>query len=196
VQWLNGLNLPEQLERDQFIESPLCHPATMIRRTALEEVGAWRHGDFPEDYELWLRMLGHGWRLKNLPEVLFRWRDGNNRLTRTDPRYSHQAFLRVKAQAFKQRHGLRAQVWGAGPIGRRFTRYLQSEGVSVDTLWDIDPKKVNQVSYGLRVRHIDELGGPGVPMAVAVGAEGARGEIRKFLAQRGWADGTHFHCVA
>lgn len=52
-------------------QGAICHPATMIRRSAMVAVGGYReafHG--AEDHDLWLR-LGEVGRLANLSEVLF-----------------------------------------------------------------------------------------------------------------------------
>jgi hypothetical protein len=53
-------------------QSPLAHPAALLRRTALEAVGGYRL-DQAEDYDLWLR-LSERWRLANLavPVTLYR----------------------------------------------------------------------------------------------------------------------------
>src|SRR5262249_36252637 len=41
VAWMNALISPEDHERDLFVESPLCHPSVMLRRSALEDVGGY-----------------------------------------------------------------------------------------------------------------------------------------------------------
>ena len=53
-------------------KSPLAHPAVLLRRSALEEVGGYRL-DRAEDYDLWLR-LSERWNLANLaaPVTLYR----------------------------------------------------------------------------------------------------------------------------
>ena len=52
VAWLNGLTSPALVARDLFVEAPLVHPAALLRRGPLEQVGGWRDGPFPEDYDL------------------------------------------------------------------------------------------------------------------------------------------------
>ncbi|HEY1086293.1 MAG TPA: glycosyltransferase, partial [Archangium sp.] len=118
-QWLSSLTTPETLFADALVESPLCHPSVTLRRRVLDEVGGWRDGDFPEDWELWLRILERGHRLACLPEVLHRWRDGNGRLTRTDPRYRWEAHLALKADFVSRRLGTERGLvlWGAGEKG-------------------------------------------------------------------------------
>ena len=52
----------------------ICHPAAMLRRSAVEQVGGYRpQFEYSEDYDLFLRLAEVG-RLANIPEVLFRYR--------------------------------------------------------------------------------------------------------------------------
>lgn len=53
---------------------PLVHPSVMMRREAVEAVGAYKPGTFPhEDHDLFLRLAEVG-KLTALPEVLLRYR--------------------------------------------------------------------------------------------------------------------------
>jgi len=54
--------------------SPICHPAATMRRSALVDVGGYRAESHPaEDLDLWLR-LGEVGVLANLPDVVLRYR--------------------------------------------------------------------------------------------------------------------------
>ncbi|MFW5886517.1 MAG: glycosyltransferase family 2 protein [Bacteroidota bacterium] len=55
VEWNNQILSPEDIQQHQFIETPVINPTAMFRRNSLEKFGSYIHGDFPEDYELWLR---------------------------------------------------------------------------------------------------------------------------------------------
>ena len=68
------------------------------RRAAVVRAGGCRQGDFPEDYDLWLRLHQSGHRMAKLPVVLLDWRDSPARLSRTDPRCSREAFDRLRAR--------------------------------------------------------------------------------------------------
>lgn len=94
VAWVNA-NDPMD---ERLIESPLIHPASLLRASAVRAVGCYRRGDFPEDYDLFLRLSEHGRLARVDAEVLY-WRDGPARLTRTDSRYASPAAMPVK-QAF------------------------------------------------------------------------------------------------
>lgn len=195
--WLNSLTTPAALFADRFVESPLCHPAATIRRAALDEVGGWRDDGFAEDYQLWLELLGRGHRLSNVPRVLFRWTDREERLTRTDPRYGLERMIRLKARYLAR--GLaqqRCRVWGAGETGLKLARALRDEGVEVTALFDVDPRKVGARIDGAPVRSYRSLSAPGEHLIAAVGAKGARQEIRAHLAALGWCEGEHFTCAA
>ncbi len=198
ARWLNGLTSPERLARERFIESPLCHPSVTLRRAALDAVGGWEAGDFPEDYQLWLKLLARGYRLTCLPELLFRWRDHDERLTRRDPRYAKERHLALKARFLAEvLPGRRCVVWGAGRIGRALSRELRQNGVEIVSLLDVDPRKIGRRVDGIPVEDWRSLGAPGVLHLVsAVGAKGARENIRLALISAGWSEGEHFTCAA
>jgi glycosyltransferase involved in cell wall biosynthesis len=200
ARWLNSLTTPERLGRERFVESPLCHPSTTIRRSALDAVGGYDDGDLPEDYQLWLELLHAGWKLACVPQVLFRWRDHDRRLTRVDPRYAEVRFIAAKAR-YLARGPLapdrRCAVWGAGRTGRALARRLRQENVEVCRFLEVDPAKIGTRIEGAPVLSWTSLGPPGeAHLLVAVGAKGAREEIRGALAARGWIEGRDFTCCA
>ena len=134
VEWLNGLLTPDDIARERFVESPVVHPASMVRREALMEIGGYREVDWAEDYDVWLRFLDAGHRIGMVPEVLFDWYDSDSRLTRTHGRYSQENFLRAKAHYLAKLPAVQAggvAICGAGPIGKRIGRLLIDEDVRV-----------------------------------------------------------------
>jgi glycosyltransferase involved in cell wall biosynthesis len=197
--WLNGLTSWEALYRDRFVESPLCHPSVTLRRQPILDAGGYRGGDFPEDYELWLRLMARGHRLLNLAPVLLRWRDHASRLTRVDPRYARDRFRFLKARYIAK--GLAPGplwIWGAGPNGRMLARDLRAEGRDILGFIDIDPRKVGRVlAQGARVFAPEHLPPPGEHhLLAAVGVKGAREDIRARLTARGWTELAHYTCTA
>ncbi len=196
--WLSSLTTPERLFADALVESPLCHPSVLLRRAPLVAVGGWRDGDFPEDWELWLRLLEAGHRLSCVPSVLHRWTDGERRLTRTDRRYRAEAHLRLKADVLARRVGKKPlTVWGAGK-GLALMRELRARGAFIERLVDLHPRKVGTRIDGVAVVRPSELPPPSdaTHLVTAVGAKGARDEIRAFLVAHGWSEGRHFTCAA
>jgi glycosyltransferase involved in cell wall biosynthesis len=194
--WLNALTSPESLYRDRFVESPLCHGSVLLRREALEAVGGWSDGDFPEDWDLWLKLLESGRRLSVVPRVLYRWRDHDRRLTRTDARYALSRHAALKARYLAAKHR-RLTIAGAGRTGLELSRLLRARGVEIDRFIDVNPKKIGQRIEGIAVVSPDEVGPPGpVHLIAAAGSKGARDEIRRHLSALGWREGEHFTCAA
>ena len=197
--WLNGLVEPEAIGREMYVESPLPHPAVVIRRAALEAMGGWRDGPFPEDYDLWLRLDATGARFAKVPRVLLLWRDGGRRLSRTDPRYSPDAFLACKADHLVE--GLLAgrtavQGCGAGRDAKAWGRALAARGVRVARWFEVDPRKIGQTVAGApvlpwppRPEHRD------LPLLAAVGRPEARARIRADLEASGWEEGREWVIV-
>ncbi len=197
--WLNGVRSPEEVRRDLFVESPLAHPSVIYRRDRVLGIGGYRDGDFPEDYDLWLRVFEAGGPMGKCDALVLQWRDRPDRATRTDPRYGPEAFRRLKAEVLARTflRGGACQVWGAGPEGRRWRRVLRESGVTVRRFFDIDPRKVGRrLGHGEPVLPIEDL--PrwrDCPLLVAVGAPGARDQVRGHLQRLGWVETVDFRCV-
>ncbi|HET7011207.1 MAG TPA: glycosyltransferase [Anaerolineales bacterium] len=204
LEWQNGLLTPEAIARQIFVESPLAHPSLMIRRAWLERVGGYQDNAWPEDYDLLLRLHLAGARFGKVPRLLVRWREHARRLTRIDPRYSVEAFLRAKAHYLRRGplgHAPKVILWGAGQMGRRLSKHLLREGVDLAAFVDIDPEKIGRVRRGRPIHDPADLPRlllehqPAVVLA-AVGARGARRLIRDRLTAMGLEEGRDWWAVA
>jgi glycosyltransferase involved in cell wall biosynthesis len=181
TEWVNSLDDPRV---GILVESPLFHPAVLMRADAVEAVGGYRDGDFPEDYDLWLRLVAAGWRIEAVPEDVVLLRDRPGRLTRTDPRYARRAFFPLKRDWVRQmllQEPRRVVVWGAGQAGTPWLRWLVSEGIPVVAALDLKPGTTRQGVPILRPERLPELAFD--LLLVAVGARGARDEIRGRIAE-------------
>lgn len=192
--WLNGLLSPADHARELFVESPLAHPSVLMRADAVEAVGGYRETAWAEDYDLWLRLSQAGYELAKIERRLLAWRHSEQRLSARSPRYSHAAFLKARAH-FLTRHRLFAAgqlaIWGAGRTGRRLRTLLAAEGVTVERFYDVDPAKVGRRLRGAPVYSWRDLAPPGkLPLLVAVGAPGARAQIRPELRRKGYREGV------
>ena len=191
--WLNGLVTPEAAARDVFVECPLPHPTLIARRELVE----YRDRGWPEDYDLVLRLWARGARFRNVAQVVLRWRDRPDRLSRTDPRYSQDAFVRCKVHHLREtllRGRPGAVVWGAGPVGKSFGREL---GADLVAFVEVDPRKLGKRIYGLPVVPVDEA--PRFAEALWLGAvagEESRERVRGLVAAQGRREGTDFVAVA
>lgn len=197
VDWLNTLVTPEQIALNRFVESPFAHPSVMFRREVAERHGGYRDGDFPEDYELWLRWVEAGVAMAKVPRELLTWHDAPGRLSRTDPRYDPEAFFRVKA-AYLARHLVRigrtdVWVWGAGRHTRKRAALLATHGVRLAGYIDVDAKKTGKRVGGVPVIGPEDLPSPGRIFVLGyVSKRGAREQTRGELTQRGYGEGRDF----
>ena len=197
LEWQNGLLSDADIRREIFIESPLPNPSVTFRREVLLEAGGYQDFGWPEDYDLFLRLYLAGVRFAKLPEVLVEWREHPARLTRTDPRYSLENFLRLKAHylALGPLAGRDSVlIWGAGMVGRRLGRQLIRLGVPVEAYIDIDPQKIGRTRRGRPVlppEALPEWWGrfKNPALLAAVGARGARPLIRQRLVALGLREG-------
>jgi hypothetical protein len=199
VEWANGLTSPEAIRLGAFRESPLPHPTVMFRAGLPGRFGGYRQGDFPEDYELWLRWLEAGVVMAKLPETLLTWNDPPGRLSRTDPRYDAAAFHRVKAgylarylAGINPRHP-EIIVAGAGRITRGRAGHLLSHGVRITAWLDIDPRKVNKIVAGRPVLPLTCVPDPDRCFVVPyVASRGAVEYLSRFLESRGFVLGRSY----
>jgi hypothetical protein len=182
VRWQNACIGPEEIAANLYVESPFAHPTVMMRRSALERVGAYADGPFPEDYELWLRMHHAGCLMAKIPRVLLRWRERGDRTSRVDPRYAREAFDRLRAEYLARdgrlHHDREFVIWGAGRVTRQRTRPLIERGRTPAAWIDIDPKKIGN----------DWLAGqtPRPFVLIYVAVHGARELIVSWLEERGF----------
>jgi len=201
-EWLNRLSTHDDMARERFIESPVAHPSVMVRTDILRDTGGWWDVEWPEDYDLWLRLFESGVVFAKIERTLLFWREHGSRLTRNDPRYSTAAFLRCKAHHLARGPltGVSNIVlWGAGRTGRRISKYLLAEAVPIGAVVDIDPAKIGGTLRGIPVISPDELpshlGGDAVILA-AVASRGARNLIRAELVKLRLVEGDRFWCVS
>lgn len=198
--WINGVTTHNALIRDLFVECPIPHPTFLLRADVMELVGGYRQVGWPEDYDLVLRLWEGGGRFGKVPETLLRWREGDQRLSRTHEAYSPEAFRRCKVHFLLRTH-LRGNrgvvVWGAGPVGKAFARELLAQGGSLRGFVDLDPRKVGQMIHGVRVfRPSEALEIPGILSVAAVGKGRGREEIRDTLLKAGRTELEDFLAVA
>lgn len=203
VDWTNTLLTPEQISLNRFVESPLAHPSVMFRAAVVREHGGYRSGDFPEDYELWLRWLDAGVRMRKLPETLLTWTDSPGRLSRVDARYDAGAFYAAKAGYLARWLARRnprhpdVVVAGAGRTTRKRAELLTAHGVRIVAYLDVDPRKVGHTVTGRPVLHRDRVPGPGECFVLScVASHGAREDIAAFLEALGFVLGESWLPVA
>lgn len=99
------VRLPDEpdamLERLRSGLAPFPHGSALIRREALEKAGGYHEGfRYAQDFELWLRLLAGGWRLRLTPRMLY--------LLRTLPEHMDAATAKARFQAAARSEALAA----------------------------------------------------------------------------------------
>lgn len=197
VRWLNSVLTPEAMALARFIESPLAHPSVVFRRELPGRHGGYRDGPFPEDYELWLRWFHAGVRFAKVERPLLTWNDPPHRLSRTDPRYAHEAFYATKCEWLARHlaHTLSPErpvwLWGAGRITRLRFHALESAFRPFAGFIDIDSKKIGGSILGRPVISADNIPSDAFVL-VGVGNRGARADIVAQLRATGRREGGDF----
>jgi len=198
--WQNQCLTSEEIARQIFIESPFAHPSVMIRRSALNKVGGYRQGNFPEDYELWLRLHSLGIKMAKLNETLLDWRESPNRTSRIDPRYRQQAFDQLRATYLVNNDVIPKNrplvFWGAGRKTRKRIQLLLDNGYDVSAWVDIDKNKIGKTIQGAPVHDHYWLEQEPKPFVLSyVNNHGARKLIIDALEKMGYQSETDYLIV-
>jgi glycosyltransferase involved in cell wall biosynthesis len=199
VEWSNSLVSYEDIFNRRFIEAPIVNPTAMWRRETMVKHGLYRSGDFPEDYEMWLRWLHAGVRIAKVPEVVLDWHDSAERLTRTHPIYSDRAFYEIKSrylarwlEAHNPFHP-RVAIWGASRISRRRAGILEAQGIKIDSY--IDTKHSRQLDREIIYYENLPLSG-NMFILTYIKQMDNRGKIQAFLEGRGYVEGRDYLLVS
>ena len=197
--WINEETITQQqILALRFVEFPLVNPTILARRQYFD-IG-FADNDFPEDYDLMLTAAARGLRFGKVNNVLFDWSDSPSRLTRTDDRYSNDAFMRCRRKHLLDgplRDAPRVDLWGAGQTGKPWLRWLQQQQIQVRRVYEVHPRKIGNSIHNVTVVDAEKMSAPdGTPLIVAVGADGARALIHEHVAKFGYVFGDDTWFVA
>ena len=195
VDWANSFHSSENIELNRFVEIPIINPTILFRQEIFKKYGGCFDGDFPEDYEMQLRYLEAGVKMAKLNEPLLEWHDYSSRLTRTDKRYSTEAFFKTKAKYFKSWSAINNPfypniwVWGAGRKTRQRVKLLENEGIIIDGFIDIVKDKTTLKT----TIHYEEIPKSGKIFIVSMVTKlGIRKQIKEFLLNANYVEGVDF----
>ncbi|MDG0993504.1 MAG: glycosyltransferase family 2 protein [Akkermansiaceae bacterium] len=199
VAWTNRHITSDEIALNRFIDLPFPHPTLMYRRELVTNLGGYRDGDFPEDYEMILRWINAGVKIGKVNKLLYKWYDPATRLSRNDPRYNPMAFHHIKAPYLANAiiasgcGNKELWIWGAGRPARKCAEPLEQSWNKASGFIDIDPRKIGQSLHGRQVVSPTNL--PPAEQAVIVsyvGTRGARDVIRADLLASNRKEGVDF----
>jgi len=197
--WINGIDGPETLRREAFVECPVAHPTLVVRREPLCEMG-YREMGWAEDYDLVLRLLEAGRAIGMLPRRRLLWRHGPSRLSRRAPEYAPERFTDCKAHFLARSFlaaGERYILWGYGGTGRALCGALERHGKRPSQIIELHPGRLGNRIRGAPVLSPDALPGlPRAPLLVSVAGAGPRNRIRAALTAQGLVETRDYFCCA
>jgi len=197
--WLNAIDSEDDMRCEAFVECPIAHPALMIRRDVLFELG-YRDAGWPEDYDLLLRLLDRGERLSAVPRRLLSWRVTRGSLSRNDPAYRQERFVDCKAAFLAS--GILASsseyiLWGYGSTGRKLARALLEHDKRPTWIVEIHPGRIGNRIQGAEVIPPERLAAVRrVPIVASVAGLEPRRKIRDALRAMGFRELEDFVCAA
>jgi len=154
--WLNSLTTVKEIKESCLIELPLPNPSLFAHKDYWARMGGYREMGWPEDYDLILRTWLADIPMAKPAATLLRWREHPQRLTRTDERYSREAFIQAKAWALTQSRanldlnkGRAVWVCGTGRNARYWHDALIANGATVAGFVELDNAKTKT-----RKRHL------------------------------------------
>ena len=196
--WINALTTHESMERELFVECPIPHPTFFMPRGAYLEAGGYQDHGWPEDYDLCMRMFLLGRRFAKVAAPLLDWTESPARLSMVSPRYSPAQFRAIKRHYMFLTHlsnGRPFCQWGAGEVGKRWLPEWTDR--RPEYVIDVNPRKIGRRIHGHKIIAPEEIEAHGRPfIVIAVGAPGARDEIRQWLAQQAYTEVRDFIFVA
>jgi glycosyltransferase involved in cell wall biosynthesis len=184
--WHNGLLSHEEMAQEVLIDSPLAHGTALVRRSALRGVGGWQDHSWPEDLDLWLRLLEAGHRFAKLPRTLYAWRQHADSATHRDPRYRTERFVSLRSTALARtvlRGATRATLVGVGRSLETWRRALAGLSCIPRVI------AVGRPTAATLSRLVP-------PVVLVFGAAPARYRWRAALETTCWREGSDFTFVA
>ena len=200
VRWSNQVCSASEISLRRFEESPIVHPSVTFRKAVIQQSGNYKKGHFPEDYELWLRLLSRGVVFEKLNQCLLGWFDHEERSSRKESNYSKINFQKIKAEFclkwLKEKNicnKRKVSIWGAGKIAMSQLKYLVDLGLKIYRIYEVDPKKFGIDTMGNKVLGYDGINKNNNEFILVLsGARVAKLKIFEFLHKRGFKYGENY----
>ncbi len=204
LQWQNNILTSQAHEKEIWIEQTICQPAATMRQAALNDIGGYREGPFPEDYDLFVRLHLAGYEFHKRAQLGHYWRRHNQSISVLSDDFHQDAFALVKARGLAQRFTLKDRpvcVLGSGRHGGRIARLLMDLDVKISAFFDVSPKRIGSTRHDIPILPQQELGAwkKQYQNGFAIGAVGIRGRrqiVRSLLEAAGFNEPFDAICIA
>jgi len=152
--WNNSLLTHEDMLKNLYIDCPIVHPTFFAKKEFFEKLNGYAETEYAEDYDLVFRAVYSGFKLGKVNEILLKWRDHQNRETRTNKNLKKDKLFFQKAYFFKnfdKRSKNGVYVIGVGKFGKKIIGALKHYGVEVKGVLDFSGKRTNGEVRGIPV---------------------------------------------
>ena len=151
-----------------------------------------------------LRAANAGMTFGKVPAPLLKWHDHSSRLTRSNERYTDDAFMKCRRQHLLDgplANTDRVRLWGGGQTGKAWLKWFRSINFDLPFCVDVHPRRIGNRIHDTPIISPDDLPVANAetrssPLVIAVGTDGTRDEIRAFIEARGYEVGTDAWFVA
>lgn len=192
-EWVNAQETHQQICQNMFVECTIPHPSFMIRRSLFDKIGGYQDNGWAEDYDLVLRAYTHKARFGKPKDILLKWRDHGQRLSRNDQRYQKSAFINAKAYYFArspiyQTAKINQQniiIWGAGKTGKKLHEQLVANNVNIHAFVDVSRKLIGHQIQNTPIYDAMTFDYQNSLVLIAVGTRGIRPMIEEHLKKQG-----------
>ncbi|BBB32728.1 glycosyl transferase family 2 [Thermotomaculum hydrothermale] len=150
--WNNSLIAHEQMLENLYIDCPIVHPTFFAKKEFFEKLGGYAETEFAEDYDLVFRAVYSGFKLGKVPEILLKWRDHENRETRTNKNLKKDKLFFQKAYFFKnfdKRSKNGVYVIGVGKFGKKLIGALKHYEIELKGVLDFSGKRIRGTVRGI-----------------------------------------------
>ncbi len=200
VSWSNSLITDDQISNNRFVELPIVNPSAMWRRKVAHKFGMYLCGEFPEDYEMWLRWMEKKVKIAKINKILLDWYDSDTRISRNHSIYSDKSFYKIKthylARWLKENNPFHPDVaiWGASKISRRRAKLLEKYGIKISCYIDT---KQNKRQLDKKVYFYKDIpSSKEIFVLTYIKQMDAREQTKDFLSKKGYKDGVSFLSVS
>ncbi len=137
TQWVNSLVSSSEIYNNRFIGMPVVTPSVMFKHNLVNEFGMFTPGDYPEEYEFWLRWLDYDVSIKKIPEFLLNW-DNPETCGQHNSIPCHTLKTEYQAKWLRDNDHPYVWIWKKGVLEKSKVDYLDDAGIFIEGFIDVE----------------------------------------------------------